>query len=266
MKWLPVQSEYGRAHRHGRAGVVGGALTKQSAARVAPCPRSPPRRRRPRSRPTSACRPGSRRARPCCTSRFGEAGLPVLPSVAERLGAAAGANGYGPVAGSPGGARGGRRVLRAARAADRAPSDPPRARQQGAALRAAHRAAGRRRAAAPVVGELRRAGGAGRQARDRRPDRRSRPAASPTPRRCARRSARRGRHGAGRRSSSSPCPTTRPARWRRRRSSRRSATSPREHGLLIVCDEIYRDLAYDPEAFVQPRRRCCPSARSSPTG
>jgi len=32
---------------------------------------------------------------------FGEAGLPVLPSVAERLGAAAGANGYGPVAGSP---------------------------------------------------------------------------------------------------------------------------------------------------------------------
>jgi aspartate aminotransferase len=31
---------------------------------------------------------------------FGEAGLPVLPSVAERLGAAAGENGYGPVAGS----------------------------------------------------------------------------------------------------------------------------------------------------------------------
>jgi aspartate aminotransferase len=32
---------------------------------------------------------------------FGEAGLPVLPSVGERLAAAAGANGYGPVAGSP---------------------------------------------------------------------------------------------------------------------------------------------------------------------
>jgi hypothetical protein len=32
---------------------------------------------------------------------FGEAGLPVLPGAAERLGAAAGANGYGPVAGSP---------------------------------------------------------------------------------------------------------------------------------------------------------------------
>jgi aspartate aminotransferase len=32
---------------------------------------------------------------------FGEAGLPVLPSVAERLSAAAGDNGYGPVAGSP---------------------------------------------------------------------------------------------------------------------------------------------------------------------
>jgi aspartate aminotransferase len=31
---------------------------------------------------------------------FGEAGLPVLPTVAERLGAAAGENGYGPVAGS----------------------------------------------------------------------------------------------------------------------------------------------------------------------
>ena len=31
---------------------------------------------------------------------FGEAGLPVLPSVAERLGAAAGENSYGPVAGS----------------------------------------------------------------------------------------------------------------------------------------------------------------------
>ena len=101
MKWLPVQSEYGRAHRHGRAGVVGGALTKQSAARVAPCPRSPPRRRRPRLRPTSACRPGSRRAPPCCTSASARPGLPVLPSVAERLGAAAGANGYGPVAGSP---------------------------------------------------------------------------------------------------------------------------------------------------------------------
>jgi aspartate aminotransferase len=32
---------------------------------------------------------------------FGEAGLPVLPGVAEGLGAAAGENGYGPVAGSP---------------------------------------------------------------------------------------------------------------------------------------------------------------------
>jgi aspartate aminotransferase len=32
---------------------------------------------------------------------FGEAGLPVLPSVAGRLGVAAGANGYGPVAGLP---------------------------------------------------------------------------------------------------------------------------------------------------------------------
>ncbi|MGZ6708953.1 MAG: aminotransferase class I/II-fold pyridoxal phosphate-dependent enzyme, partial [Solirubrobacteraceae bacterium] len=32
---------------------------------------------------------------------FGEAGLPVLPSVADRLAAAAGANSYGPVAGSP---------------------------------------------------------------------------------------------------------------------------------------------------------------------
>ena len=26
----------------------------------------------------------------------------------------------------------------------------------------------------------------------------------------------------------------------------------REHGLLIVCDEIYRDLAYEPERAAQP--------------
>jgi aspartate aminotransferase len=39
--------------------------------------------------------------RPVLHLAFGEAGLPVLPSVAQRLGAAAGENGYGPVAGSP---------------------------------------------------------------------------------------------------------------------------------------------------------------------
>ena len=39
--------------------------------------------------------------RPVLHLAFGEAGLPVLPSVAEHLAAAAGANGYGPVAGSP---------------------------------------------------------------------------------------------------------------------------------------------------------------------
>src|SRR5512132_4094404 len=38
--------------------------------------------------------------RPVLHLAFGEAGLPVLPSVAERLGAAASANAYGPVAGS----------------------------------------------------------------------------------------------------------------------------------------------------------------------
>jgi aspartate aminotransferase len=39
--------------------------------------------------------------RPVLHLAFGEAGLPVLPGVAERLAAAAGENGYGPVAGSP---------------------------------------------------------------------------------------------------------------------------------------------------------------------
>ena len=45
--------------------------------------------------------PARRRARPSCTWPSARPGLPVLPSVAERLGAAAGENGYGPVAGSP---------------------------------------------------------------------------------------------------------------------------------------------------------------------
>src|SRR6476469_5663749 len=91
---------------------------------------------------------------------FGEAGLPVLPSVAERLGAAAGANGYGPVAGSP-------------------------------AVREA------------AAGYFERRGPASAWPTSRSP---SRPAASPTPRPCARDSARRARTAAGRRSSSSLCP------------------------------------------------------------
>ena len=37
-------------------------------------------------------------------------------------------------------------------------------------------------------------------------------------------------------------------------------------GLLIVCDEIYRDLAYDPRRVREPRRGRCRSARSSPPG
>ena len=60
------------------------------------------------------------------------------------------------------------------------------------------------------------------------------------------------RDGPNRRSSSSPCPTTPPARSRPRRSSRRCATWPAEHGLLVVCDEIYRDLAHEPEALLSP--------------
>ena len=77
---------------------------------------------------------------------------------------------------------------------------------------------------------------------------------------------RRGPAATSRRSSSSRCPTTRRARSRRRRSSRRCATWPREHGLLIVCDEIYRDLAYEPEALRQPRHAAARERRSSPTG
>ena len=196
---------------------------------------------------------------------FGEAGLPVLPSVAERLGAAAGANGYGPVAGSP--------AVREAAAGyferrglptspDRSPS---RARQQGAALCAAHRAAGRRRPAAPVVGELRRAGGAGRQARARRPDRRA-GRRRPRPRGPARRARRvaRGRPPAG-------DPRPHPARQpdghagAARRSSRRSATWPAS----TACSSCAtRSTATSPTS---PRRcsappRCCPRAPSSPTG
>ena len=72
---------------------------------------------------------------------FGEAGLPVLPSVAERLGAAAGENSYGPVAGSLRGPRSGGRLLRAPGTAHRSRADPAGSRQQGAALRAALRAA-----------------------------------------------------------------------------------------------------------------------------
>ena len=58
--------------------------------------------------PPSATLAGNERARarldagrPVLHLAFGEAGLPVLPSVAEHLAAAAHHNGYGSVAGSP---------------------------------------------------------------------------------------------------------------------------------------------------------------------
>jgi aspartate aminotransferase len=185
---------------------------------------------------------------------FGEAGLPVLPSVAERLGAAAGENGYGPVAGSPAvreAAAGyfGRRGL---------PTGPeqvllapgskallyallsvlpgavvlPRPSWVSYAAQAANR----------------------RQARHRRRDRC----------RCGRRPR--------------PCgpaalrETLAAARAQRHDPEILVLTVPdnptgtvasaslmhdvcevaEEHGLLIVCDEIYRDLAYEPEALHSP--------------
>ena len=56
---------------------------------------------RPRSPRTSACRPGSRRGRRCCTSPSARPACRSCPASPSAWRAAAGANGYGPVAGSP---------------------------------------------------------------------------------------------------------------------------------------------------------------------
>ena len=47
-------------------------------------------------------------------------------------------------------------------------------------------------------------------------------------------------------SSCSRCPTTRPGRSRRRRSCGEVCAVAEEAGLMLVCDEIYRDLALRP--------------------
>ena len=233
---------------------------------MAPCRRLPPHRRRRRSPPTSACRPGSRRGRPCCTSPSGRPACRSCPASPTRLAAAAGANGYGPVAGSP--------AVREAVAGyferrglpTSAGSHPRRARQQGAALRAARRAAGDVVLTAPVVGELRRAGGAGRASAcstSRSPSRR---AASPTPTRCARRSRRRAPAG------------HEPAILVLTLPDNPTGTVAPAALVEAVCEvaararpahRLRRDLPRPrlrARGAAQPRRRCCPRASSSPTG
>ena len=182
---------------------------------------------------------------------FGEAGLPVLPSVAERLGAAAGENSYGPVAGSPA-------VRKAAagyferRGLPTAPEQVLLAPGSKALLYALlSRAARRRRAAAPVVGELRGAGGPRRQARHRCPDRAD---AGGVPDPAALREALAAARAQGHEPAilvltlpDNPTGTVASASL-----MEEVCEVAEEHGLLIVCDEIYRDLAYEPEALLQP--------------
>ena len=196
---------------------------------------------------------------------FGEAGLPVLPSVAERLGAAAGANGYGPVAGSP--------AVREAVAgyferrglptsADRVlvapgskallyalltvlPGDVVLPRPSWVSYAAQAALAGKRVLDVPIAEQ---AGGV--------PDPEALRAG------CSTRSP---RPATSRRSSSSPSPTTRRARSRPRRSSRRCATWPAS---TACSSSATRSTATSPTS---PRRcsappRCCPRASSSPTG
>ena len=67
---------------------------------------------------------------------FGEAGLPVLPAIAERLAEGAARNGYGPVAGSAAAREAAAGYFDAPRAPDRRGPDRLRAREQAAALRA----------------------------------------------------------------------------------------------------------------------------------
>ena len=179
---------------------------------------------------------------------FGEAGLPVLPSVAERLGAAAGQNGYGPVAGSPA-------VRRAAagyferRGLPTAPEQVLLAPGSKALLYAliavlpgdivlprpswvsyaAHAAlAGKQVVDVPIAAK---AGGV--------PD----PAALREA--LARR---RGKDGILVLTlPDNPTGTAAPAAL-----MQEVCDVAREYGLLIVCDEIYRDLAYEPDELCSP--------------
>jgi aspartate aminotransferase len=182
---------------------------------------------------------------------FGEAGLPVLPSVAARLGAAAGANGYGPVAGSP--------AVRQAVAgyferrglptsADRVlvapgskallyalltvlPGDVVLPRPSWVSYAAQAALAGKRVIEVPIAEQ---AGGV--------PD--------PDALRARVQTARQHGHEPAILVLTLPDNPT------------GTVASPplveavcdvaREHGLLIVCDEIYRDLAHEPEALLSP--------------
>jgi aspartate aminotransferase len=189
--------------------------------------------------------------RPVLHLAFGEAGLPVLPSVAARLGAAAGANGYGPVAGSP--------AVRAAAAGyyerrglptspDRVllapgskallyallnvlPGDVVMPRPSWVSYAAQAALAGKRVLDVPIAAQ---AGGI--------PD--------PEALRAVLATARAG----GREPAilvltlpDNPTGTLAPAPV-----MQEVCAVAREHGLLIVCDEIYRDLAYDPDALLSP--------------
>ena len=178
---------------------------------------------------------------------FGEAGLPVLPSVAERLGAAAGANGYGPVAGSPAmreAAAGYFERRGLATSADRIiaapgskallyalltvlPGDVVLPRPSWVSYAAQAALAGKRVLDVPIAEE---AGGV--------PD----PAAL--------RAALATSPGAGilvLTLPDNPTGTLAPAPL-----VEEVCAVAAEHGLLIVCDEIYRDLAYEPEAVLSP--------------
>ena len=156
---------------------------------------------------------------------FGEAGLPVLPAVAERLVEGAGRNRYGPVAGSPAAREAAagyfarRGVPTDAGQIVFAPGSKPLLFALLQALPgdvvlpvpcwvsyAAHAAiAGKRVIGVPIGAEA---------------------AACPTPRSCAPRWPRRRASARAPACSCSRCPTTRPAPSRPRRSSARSARSP----------------------------------------
>ena len=187
---------------------------------------------------------------------FGEAGLPAHPALRLALAEATGRTGYGPVAGQAG--------LREAaagywqrRGLDTDPAgDRLRAGQQGAAVRAdaGHRR-GRGRAPAEL-GQLRRAGQPDRGAAALRGRSGPARAACPTPIGSATRSgppAAAGRPRCAR--SSSRCRTTRPARWPARPAIRALCRVADEHDLIIISDEIYRDLVHAGDRAVhQPGR------------
>ena len=181
----------------------------------------------------------------------GEAGLPVLPSVAERLGAAAGANGYGPVAGSAAVreavagyferrglptsadrvlvAPGGKALLYALLTV--LPGDVVLPRPSWVSYAAQAALAGQRVIDVPIAEQ---AGGV--------PD--------PDALRAALQTARRDGHQPAilvLTLPDNPTGTVAPAPL-----VEAVCDVVREHGLLVVCDEIYRDLAHEPEALLSP--------------